>query len=47
MVLGLGETFGLVAGAAVGLFIGLDPMHRIWPRHASSVRLQTAGSAGS
>ena len=29
---GVSEQFGFILAVAIGLFVGGDPMHRIWPR---------------
>lgn len=46
MLLGVGDAFGLFAGMAVALFVGLDPLHRIWARPAAGVALGAPEPAG-
>jgi hypothetical protein len=42
LLLGLSEVIGLIVAAIVALFLGVDPMHLLWPER---VRVEEPGPA--
>ena len=46
-VVGISDTPAILLGAAVGLFIGMDPMHRIWDAREERTSTRTVEAVAS